>query len=144
MTTFTLSVKRIIRAAALGTLGLLVVFVALDQLIVRLFDPRADNVARQVVIYTTDWCPFCTQLRACLSAGQIPFIEKDVEKSMSAQAEHWALRARGVPVTLVGQEVVYGLRKPELTLLLQRAGYDFRCWNAQHHIPANVPAAEDA
>lgn len=64
--------------------------------------------SKDIVIYTTDWCPYCNSLRIHLTNNRIVFKEYDVEKSIAGITGMWALRARGVPVTVIGPKVVYG------------------------------------
>ena len=93
-------------------------------------NPTYRNGDNEVVIYTTSWCPYCSALRKCLSESGVPFVEKDVEKSVLAGLEHLTLLHRGVPDTLIGSEVVQGLNKPRLTELLGKAGHPIQCWSS--------------
>ena len=77
-----------------------------------------------VVIYTTQWCPYCKALRKTLITYDIPFREHDTEKSIQGMLGFWALRARGVPVSVIGEEVVYGYDGQQLTDALVNAGYE--------------------
>ena len=86
--------------------------------------PKPDST--NIVLYTTDWCPYCNSLRIHLSNNSIPFTEHDVEKSISGIAGFWALRARGVPVTVVGPEVVYGYDINTINKYLVDLGYSLR------------------
>jgi glutaredoxin len=86
---------------------------------------RPDPDSRQVVIYTTVWCPYCAKLRASLAASSIPYAEHDVEQSFQGQLGFWTLRGRGVPVSVVGAEVIYGYDVARLAGALQKLGYTF-------------------
>lgn len=79
--------------------------------------------ATAVVIYITAWCPYCKTLRERLTANAVPYTEYDVEKSLQGQIGFWALRARGVPVTVVGSKVVYGYRVREIEPALKALGH---------------------
>jgi len=86
------------------------------------FDP-APNYAEahgvQVVLYATDWCPYCKQARALLKEHDIQYVEYDIEKSEEGNAQYKRLGGRGVPVLQVNGEVVKGF-KPERILKLAK------------------------
>lgn len=83
---------------------------------------RPDADSTRVAIYTTAWCPYCARLRASLEASAIPFRDYDVERSLDGQLGFWALRGRGVPVSVVGGEIVYGYDLPKLTAAFDKLG----------------------
>ena len=95
---------------------------ALDRVAVVLHTPKSG--ATEVVIYTTAWCPYCSSLRNTLTKYQIPFTEHDTEKSVKGFMGYWALRAHGVPVSIIGEEVIYGYDGQQITDALVGAGYD--------------------
>lgn len=111
------------RYALYLALLLALVLVGFDRYAAYAFRPDADS--REVVIYTTVWCPYCARLRTSLAESGIPFLEHDVEHSLPGQLGFWTLRGRGVPVSAVGPEVIYGYDVPRLTAALKRLGYDF-------------------
>jgi glutaredoxin len=76
-----------------------------------------------VVLYTTKWCPYCRSLRLYLDAYRIPYKEHDVEKSLSGFMGFWALRGRGVPVSVIGPDVVYGYDMARINRSLAALGY---------------------
>ena len=90
-------------------------------------DPRRSNPKGRVIVYTTRWCPVCERLRDCLRLYSVPFEERDVEASEGARAEWSALDGHGVPLTLAGQELAYGMREEELRRALGSAGYRIDC-----------------
>jgi mycoredoxin len=102
---------------------LAVVLFGLDRYAAYAYRPAADS--RQVVIYTTAWCPHSKALRASLAASGIPFVERDVETSLSGQLGFWTLRGRGVPVAAIGAEVIYGYDVPRLAAASRTLGYRF-------------------
>jgi glutaredoxin len=83
--------------------------------------PGADST--RIVLYTTAWCGYCAALREQLSAADVPFIEHDVEKSLAGQLGFWTLRARGVPVSVIGPQVIHGYRERSLEAALAKLGY---------------------
>lgn len=128
--------KRTRRLALFSAAALTLLLVGLDRYAALMYRPDTDSKA--VVIYTTAWCPYCARLRSALTANDIPFAEHDVEESLQGQMGFWTLRGRGVPVSVIGPEVIYGYDVPRLTGALALLGYDFRPVDAAAAIP---PAA---
>ena len=123
-----MSLQTRLRIALYALLALVGLILATDRLVVWRFNPLNSNPAKAVVLYSAEWCGLCAQIRTCLKASDVPFEERDVEKSMRASAEWWALRVRGVPATLVGAELVYGFNTQQLTSSLDSAGFAVNCW----------------
>lgn len=85
---------------------------------------RPDPDSRSVVIYTTAWCPYCKQLRAWLDEYHVPYTDYDVERSLNGGMGFWALRGRGVPLAVVGADIIYGLDVGKMQASLRRLGYE--------------------
>lgn len=66
------------------------------------------NVPGEVVLYSTQWCGYCKQARRYFTDNGIRFTEYDVEKSARGQRDFKKLRAKGVPVILVGDQRMNG------------------------------------
>ena len=65
--------------------------------------------ARKVVIYVTDWCPYCTRARDLLEAKGIAAAEIDVEAVPGAFEEMRARSGRDtVPQIFIGERHVGG------------------------------------
>jgi len=77
-----------------------------------------------VVLYTTPTCGFCHQLKAYLHQRGVPFTEHDVSRDQAAAAEMVRLSGqRGVPVSLIDDNVVVGFNRPAIDqFLAQRQG----------------------
>jgi mycoredoxin len=133
-----MSLQTRLRIALYALLALVALILVTDQLVVWRFNPLHSNPPKAVILYSAAWCGLCAQIRTCLKASDVPFEERDVEKSMRrdveksmrASAEWWALRVRGVPVTLVGSELVYGFDTKKLTSTLDSAGFSVSCWSS--------------
>jgi hypothetical protein len=65
------------------------------------------------------------KLRTDLKVNKISYREYDVEKSVQGFLGMWALRARGVPVSVVGPNVVYGYSVYELAQAFEGLGLQF-------------------
>jgi len=74
-----------------------------------------------VVMYATDWCPYCAKARAYFRSNGIPFVEHDIEKSTAAHAEFKRLHGRVVPLILVGRERVDGFSELAFEFALDKA-----------------------
>lgn len=108
-----------------------IILFSMDRLAAHLYVPKENSTA--VVIYTTEWCPYCEALKKTLGQYEIPYTEHDTEKSLQGIAGFWALRGRGVPVSVIGAEVIYGYDGQVIADALVQAGYV---------IPADWPTQE--
>lgn len=108
-----------------------IVLFSVDRLAAHLYEPKENS--HTVVIYTTQWCPYCVALRGTLNQYHIPFTERDTEKSLHGLAGYWVLRGKGVPVSVIGSEVIHGYDGQVITDALVSAGYA---------IPAEWPTDE--
>jgi glutaredoxin len=76
-----------------------------------------------MVLYTTTWCGYCQRLKVALDAARVPYQEYDVEQSPEGRAFYEAGDFAGVPVTVMGGEVIEGYDADRLTAGLDRMGY---------------------
>lgn len=91
--------------------------------------PPPDFSHGQVVLYATDWCPYCEKTRALLAAKGIPYQEMNIETSAEARSQYQRLAANGVPVLLVAGDVVRGYQQKKIETLLDH-------WQRQAASPA--------
>ncbi len=82
--------------------------------------PPPDYSHGQVVLYATDWCPYCEKTRALLNAKGIPFKEMNIETSDEARSQYQRLAGEGVPVLLVAGEVVRGYHPQRIEAVLDK------------------------
>jgi glutaredoxin-like YruB-family protein len=74
-----------------------------------------------VTVYTTPTCPYCYQTKEFLSRRGIDFTEKNVAADPLAAQELVRLSGqRGVPVTVVDDQVIVGFDRRRLTMLLDQ------------------------
>jgi mycoredoxin len=79
-------------------------------------DGRADGIreVRQlvgeshVVLFSAEWCGYCDRLRDELTRTATPFAEFDIEQSSAGHRAWSQLGGRGVPLTLVGDNLIAG------------------------------------
>lgn len=73
---------------------------------------------KEVIIYTSATCGYCHKAKAYLKEQGVSFIEKYADTDPLAQQELAKLKAKGVPVILVGDEVIMGFDQNRLEVLL--------------------------
>lgn len=110
------------RIALYLALSLALTLLLLDRAAAWLHRPAPDST--ELVLYTTEWCPYCRSLRLYLDAYRIPYKDYDVEKSLSGMMGFWTLRGRGVPVSVIGPQVVYGYDLEKINRSLAALGYE--------------------
>ena len=76
-------------------------------------------VAQDVVMYTTSTCPYCAQARQWLQANHVPFVECNIERSVSCSSEFERQGAPGVPLMQVRSQWRIGFDPEWLVLALQ-------------------------
>ena len=64
--------------------------------------------AQKVIIYSASWCGVCKQAKKYFNQQGITYKEYDIEKSAKGRKDFKRLRARGVPVILVGKQRMDG------------------------------------
>ena len=81
---------------------------------------------KSVVLYTTAWCPACTQARSWFRQRGIPFVEHDIEKDQQADREYAQKCARigqapgRVPGVEIGGRLMIGFAPGRVESLLRR------------------------
>lgn len=73
-----------------------------------------------VVLYATSWCPYCEKARKFLAANSIKYTEYDIEKSEDGKAQYDKLGVSGIPVFMIGNQLVRGFDEGELLNALQK------------------------
>ncbi|WP_339339866.1 glutaredoxin domain-containing protein [uncultured Oceanicoccus sp.] len=64
-----------------------------------------------VVMYSTGWCPYCNKARLFFRQANILYTEYNVEKSASAYEEYSRISGLGVPVIVIGDQIIQGFDK---------------------------------
>lgn len=77
-------------------------------------DPRLHTGDSAVVLLSAKWCGYCKLLKADLDRANASYQVLDVDTTAGAQAAR-AIGLRGVPVTVVGQQLIHGYQ-PERVL----------------------------
>ncbi len=95
----------------------LILFV-FDRAVAFIYVPKEDS--KEVTLYSTQWCSYCASLRMYLDTHGIKYKEYDVEKSAQGILGLWAFRARGVPIIVIGTDVIYGYDIKKVSASLDR------------------------
>lgn len=74
----------------------------------------------EVHLYATEWCGYCKATRAFFAANGIRYTEHDIEKSSDALLMHRKLGGNGVPLVVIGDEVIRGYNEAHMRELLRR------------------------
>ncbi len=92
----------------------------------RIMDNHFDTDGRaQVVMYATQWCPYCKKQREFFAANDIRYKEIDVEESEANKSLYNSLQADGYPLTYVGYRRFAGFHEGRLVTAikeLEKAG----------------------
>lgn len=106
-------------------IALLLAILIVDRGAAWLYEPKPGS--KDIILYTTVWCPYCESLRTYLKGYDIPYIERDVEKSLSGTLGWWTLgRGRGVPISVIGEQVVRGYDLAKINAALRELGYSIQ------------------
>ena len=83
---------------------------------------RAEVGSAPVVLLSTAWCGYCRKLRGDLAEWGVAYDEHDVETSEAGRNAYSMVGGRGVPILLVGDEVVHGYSPQRARELIAAAG----------------------
>ena len=72
------------------------------------YDTSIFETDRKVVMYTASWCGVCKRAERYFEQNNIPYKAYDVEKSGKGRADYRRMKARGVPIILVGKKRMNG------------------------------------
>lgn len=72
-----------------------------------------------VHLYATDWCGYCKATRQFFAANGIRYVEHDIEKNSDALLMHRKLGGNGVPLVVIGDEVIHGYNEASMRELLR-------------------------
>lgn len=85
-------------------------------------DPRVATGDQRIVMMAAEWCGYCRKQQKEFEMANVRYRILDVDTPEGDRAMR-ALGARGVPTTVIGQQVVYGYNTPELKEKLAPLGY---------------------
>ena len=78
------------------------------------------TTSAQVVMYSTQSCPYCQKARAYFDRIGQEYVDKDVESDDDARDEFMSLTQgnRGVPLIVIGDQMVQGWSEPKVEQML--------------------------
>jgi glutaredoxin len=75
----------------------------------------------KVVMYSTSWCPYCAMTREYFKSRNIDYLERDIERDAEADRIYQeVLHAEGIPVIVIGDEVIMGYDEEAISEALSR------------------------
>jgi len=86
-------------------------------------DPRRITGERKIVMIAAEWCGYCRKQQKDFEQAGVRYRVLDYDQAEGKLASK-ALGTRGVPITVIGQNVVAGYRPDELQTHLKPLGYD--------------------
>jgi glutaredoxin len=87
----------------------------------------------EVVLYATSWCPYCAKTREFFRMHGIRYTEYDIEHNAVGAEGYRRLGGNGVPIIVIGADVVHGYDPDRMTELLRQ-------WLRNHpRSPASTP-----
>lgn len=114
---FPSSIKWIFLAAAIGVGIWIAKPFETAEPIVRA--PADSSSQPTVILYGTEWCGYCDAARSFLTKNGIRYDDVDVEKTTAGYEEHKRLGGNGVPLFVIGDEVVHGYSEQSMRRTLQ-------------------------
>ncbi len=73
---------------------------------------------KNVVVYTSNTCPYCTLAKDYLEEKGVSYTEKNVQTDKTARQELMNMGHMGVPVVVIDGEEIVGFDKDKIESLL--------------------------
>jgi glutaredoxin len=102
--------------------------IAAERALAYVYNPTRNNPPNHVIVLSASWCPYCMSLRHHLTELKVPYTDLDTEHTTEGRWAFAAVRGTGIPITIVGDQVIRGLSSNGSTWAkvdgaLKRAGY---------------------
>lgn len=75
---------------------------------------------KDITVYTSSTCPFCTLAKEYLEEKGVEYTEKNVQKDQAARKQLMDMGHMGVPVVVIGGEEIVGFDKNKIDLALDK------------------------
>ncbi|MGO1470213.1 MAG: glutaredoxin family protein [Tissierella sp.] len=75
---------------------------------------------KNIVLYTSSTCPYCTLAKEYLEEKGAEYTEKNVQKDPEARKELMAMGHMGVPVVVIDEEEIVGFDKNKIDLAMDK------------------------
>ncbi|MGY2289358.1 glutaredoxin family protein [Pseudomonas sp. SDO528_S397] len=82
--------------------------------------PEQVRTNARVVLYATEWCGYCKQIRRFLDQKGIPYQAMDIEKDATARKAYQALGGGGIPFVDVNGTLIRDFDPNAITRALSR------------------------
>lgn len=92
---------------------------------------------KKVVIYSSDSCGYCHKAKQFLKDNGVDFTEKKVDLDQEAQKEMLKMKAQGVPVIVVDDEIIMGFDQTRLEALFGKLIVECPSCRAKMRLPRN-------
>ena len=79
----------------------------------------AAKPARSVEMYVTSWCHYCREAQSYLKSNGIAFTAYDIENDGAALQRYNKLGGGGVPILVIGSQVMYGFNKAKFESIMK-------------------------
>ena len=99
-------------AAAIGVMVFALLFgvaIAAERTLTYVYNPTRNNPPKHVIVLSASWCGYCMSLRHHLTELKVPYTDLDTEDTTEGRWAYAAIHGTGVPVTIVGDQVIRGL-----------------------------------
>ena len=73
----------------------------------------------EIVLYGTEWCGYCNAARDFFDRNGIAYTDLDIEKTTRGYEEYKKLGYTGVPVFVMGDDVVHGYSEQNIRTILR-------------------------
>jgi glutaredoxin len=117
-------------AAAIGLAIFALAFgvaIAAERTLAYVYNPTRNNSPRHVIVLSASWCPYCMSLRHHLTELKVPYTDLDTEDTTEGRWAFVAIHGTGIPITIVGDQVIRGLGREspwaKVDAALKTAGY---------------------
>lgn len=84
-----------------------------------LVEGHGQQIKIPVIMYSTQWCPYCRKAHAYFKRHKFSYIEYDIEASAQNLAKFRELNGSGVPLILVGDKRLQGFSPQSFEELLK-------------------------
>jgi len=103
--------------------------IATERALAYVYNPTRNNPPNHVIVLSASWCPYCMSLRHHLTELKVPYTDLDTEDTTEGRWAFAAIHGTGIPVTIVGDQVIRGLSSTGSTWAkvddaLKRAGFE--------------------
>jgi glutaredoxin len=103
------------------------VAIAAERTLAYLYNPTRNNPPNHVIVLSASWCGYCMSLRHHLTELKVPYTDLDTEDTTEGRWAFAAIHGTGVPITIVGDQVIRGLGTAtpweKVDRVLKTAGY---------------------